>query len=167
MINFVMLDVPDFVLIQADETDGAQRLDDEPIFLNPLFADIFHELGIQMDHAMESDTVQFTRAARLQMAPILRRYGFERLPRTVGELCGLFDYCDRLDVLTGAGMFAPEALARWQQLTSELRAQRTAPPHQPAVELYREGNAAGLLAWHDEQDALTEIGRCYRYVPGR
>jgi hypothetical protein len=82
-------------------------------------------------------------------------------------LCGLFDYCDRLNVITGVSLFAPEMLARWQQLTFELSAQRTGMPHRPAIKLYREGDTAGLLAWHKEQDVLTRLGSSYRYVPGR
>ena len=167
MLNFVMLDMPDFVLVQNDEGAGAQQPAEGPVFLNPLFTDIFRTLGICMDQASESDRLHFSRATRLRMEPILRQYGFERLPRTLGEMCGLLDYCDRLDVLTGAGMFAPEPLARWQQLTFELSSQRTGTPHRPAVALYRDGDTAGLLAWHNEQDVLATIGSSYRYVPGR
>ena len=54
-----------------------------------------------------------------------------------------------------------------QQLTSELSWQRTGMPHRPAIALYRRGDSAGLLAWHSEQDFLTELGRAYRHVPGR
>jgi len=167
MHNFVILDMPDFVLIQASENDDVQRPEGEPTFLNNVFNDIFQTLGVRMNLSREADPVHFFRATRPRIRFVLAQYGFERLPRTLGELCGLFDYCDRLDVITGIGVFEPEMHARWQQLTFELSGQRTGTPHRPAIELYRRGDSAALLAWHSEQDVLTELGRAYRHVPGR
>ena len=167
MLNFVMLDMPDFVLIDAPDRHRARLAEDGPVFLNPLFTDIFLSTAVRTSLSWESDPVRFGRAARSQMGPVMRRYGFDRLPRTLGELCGLFDYCDRLDVITGNGLFAPETLERWRQLTFELSTQRTAMPYRPAVELYREHDTVRLLAWHNEHAVLTSLGNQYRYVPGR
>jgi hypothetical protein len=167
MLNFVMVDMPDFVLIQPRGNDGRRGPEDGPVFLNPVFTAIFRAAGARTDRSWEPDPMRFGRAARSKMTPVLRQYGFERLPRTLGELCGLFDYCDRLDVSTGNGLFAPEMLARWQQLTFELSGQRTGLPHQGAVDLYRDRDTERLLAWHAERDVLTKLGSSYRYVPGR
>jgi hypothetical protein len=167
MPDFVLLGMPDFVLIRTRDPASAPRHEDGPTFLNPLFSDLFQATGVRMEHACEADPVRFGAAARARFRPILRQYGFDRLPRTLGELCGLFDYCDRLDAITGVGVFEAEMRARWQQLTFELSARRAGMPHRAAVELYRRGETSALLAWHTEQDVLTQVGTGYRYVPGR
>jgi len=165
MGNFVIVNMPDFVLVPESESGDAQRPEDGPTFLNKMFTDIFQALGVDRDRFCESDPVHFFRDTRPRIRLVQRQYGFERLPRTLGELCGLFDYCDRLDVITGVGVFKPEMLARWQQLTFELSGQRRAMPYGPAVELYRRGDSEGLLAWHKEQNVLSKLGRSYRYIP--
>lgn len=162
-----MMNTPDFVLVQAGENGSARRLEDGPIFLNPLFAEIFEATWVRMEHSSGSNPLHFNGALRSQIRPILRQYGFERPPRTLGELCGPFDYCDRLDAMTGLGLFAPELLARWQQLTFELSAQRAGTPHRTAIERYRRGDTVELLACHHKQDVLTKPGSDYRYLPGR
>lgn len=160
MSNFVIQDVPNFVLVVSGSGDNL-RTDDGPYFINPLFEDIVQELGVQLDRSRESDPVHFFRTTRPRVKRVLHQYSFERFPRTLGELCGLFDYCDRLDLITGRSVFESGTLAQWQRLTAGLLGARTGMPHQPAVELYRRGDLAGLLAWHIDHNVLAALGKTY------
>jgi hypothetical protein len=163
MRNFVMLDMPNFILIREDEP---LRCNDAlPTFLNTLFGEILIAAGVRDEAWCESDSVRFFRIARPMMRLVARKYGFERLPRTLGELCGLFDYCDRLDVIAGSVVFEAEHLAQWRQLMHGWSQRRTSMPYQHAVDLYRAGNTIDLLAWHTDNDVLSKLGRSYRWVP--
>jgi len=164
--NFVLLDVPNFVLVELPSAEPP-TLEDEPVHLNPVFGEVLDVLGLRVSSCDESERLTLNPQARRMLEPVLRRYGFERRPRTVGELCGLFEYCDRLDALTGIGIFQSALLEQWQQLAFDLCAQRSGPPDLTAIELYRRGAIDELRAYHQDQATLTVVGRAYRFVPGR
>ena len=135
--------------------------------MNRTFADILSAMGVRMSTASESDRLRLDRQSKALLRPVLEHYGFDRYPHTLGELCGLFEYCDRLDVLTGAGLHDAQLLEQWQRVMQGLVAARKTHPHQAAVELYGRGDLASLLSWHREQATLTQLGQTYRFVPGR
>jgi len=164
--NFVLLGAPNFVLVELPSAQPPP-LEDEPVHLNPVFGEVLDTLGLRVSRCDESERVTLNHQARRMLEPVRQRYGFGRRPRTVGELCGLFEYCDRLDALTGIGIFETSLLEQWQRLAVDLCARRSGPPDQTAVELYRRGAIDELRAYHQDHSTLTIVGRAYRFVPGR
>jgi hypothetical protein len=164
--NFVLLGAPNFVLVELPSAQPPP-LEDEPVHLNPVFGEVLEVLGLRVSCCDESERVTLSHQARRILEPVLQRYGFDRRPRTVGELCGLFDYCDRLDALTGIGIFESALLEQSQRLAFDLCAQRSGPPDLTAVELYRRGAIDELRTYHQDQATLTVVGQAYRFVPGR
>jgi hypothetical protein len=163
MTNFILMDAPNFVLlVSTPDVDDWASLG-EPEYLNPSFAEIVRLLGVSAGRDELASTVTFIGAAMQAMRQVLTRYGFDLPPLTVGELYGLFEYCDRLDAATGLGMFAPQQLSQWHWMSSQLGLERRYPGRR-AIELYALHDARGLRAWHREQGTLAQLGRAYHGV---
>ena len=105
-----------------------------------------------------SGAVVFAGRSELLMRQVVARYGFHRLPETYSELFGLFEYCDSLDAASGVGMRPKDKLAEWQA-ASFVVWRRKNPELMPAIELYCAGEIAVLLALHQRNDTLTNLGR--------
>jgi hypothetical protein len=165
MTNFVLVDAPNFVLLVPAPQAAQQASPGEPEYLNPLFTELIRLLGVSLTLDRLASPVTFDDAAALKMRRILARYGFDLPPLTLGELYSLFEYCDRLDAITGKASFARHQQAQWRQLTFALGCgDRT--PCQRALDMYANGDMQGLRALHREQGTLAQLGRQYRPPEG-
>lgn len=158
-----MLNVPNFVLEQL-APDGGREWGDEPVHLNPAFTKLARVLGLRVSNCDRTDRVIFNKVTKPLLTLLLDRYGFERQPRTVGELFGLFDYCDRLDAIVGTEMVDSPWHAEWQRLASALNSACSGLPCSAAIEHYRRGEANALRLFHREQETLSALGRAYRFA---
>lgn len=110
-----------------------------------------------------SASVAYTEPCELVMRGVIKRYGFDRLPATYGELFGLFEYCDSLDAASGVGLRPKDQLDEWQA-ASFVVWRRKHPQLMPAIERYCAADTDGLLELHREQDMLTTLGLNYLAV---
>jgi hypothetical protein len=125
-----------------------------------VFTEIIRSLGLSLSMNDLLRPVTFDDALAPAMRRVLARYGFDLPPLTVGELYGLLEYCDRLDALTGSGVFAQDQLPQWRQMSYGLRSSDSSPC-QRALELYALDDSRGLRALHREQRTLVHLGRAY------
>lgn len=88
------------------------------------------------------------------------RYGFSRLPATYGELMGMYDYCQELEVLSGFDSVAPHLLPTWQAASLKMQAKVDPEKFEP-LKLYIQQDIEALRALHDREDTLTKLGRSY------
>jgi hypothetical protein len=165
MTNFVLVDAPNFVLL-ASTPDVIERFSlRETEHLNPLFTEVIRLLRVSSALHELASPVTYDDASAPKMKRILARYGFDLPPLTVGELYGLFEYCDKLDAITGKASFASHQQAQWQQLSLAL-CSGDRGPCQRVLEMYANCDVQGLRAFHREQDTLTQLGRGYRPLGG-
>lgn len=108
----------------------------------------------------QTESVTFDESTEPLLRGVLARYGFERMPATLAELYGLFEYCDILDAAAGVGMRPPDQLAEWQAASFEVW-RRKKPALMPAIECFCTGDADGLKALHRAEDTLARLGREY------
>ena len=158
MTNFLLVDAPNFVLLLSTREAQGPASFGPPIHLNP----VFNELVAQMAFSSSVDElacpVTFDGRSIVLMRKVLAQYGFDLPPLTVGELFGLFAYCDALDALSGIGVFARQQRRRWRQMSDGLRSgHRT--PGQRALAMYARGDLPGLRALHRAQGTMAELGR--------
>jgi hypothetical protein len=157
MTRFVLVDAANFVLL-ASPAETAERVAlGELAYLNPVFAKVVRLLDLDRVAAELSSRVAFNDASALEMRRILERYGFDLPPQTVGELCGLFEYCDRLDASTGTGIFATHQQRQWQELSFALDPSGRSPSRR-ALALYACGDTQGLRTFHRDERTLVRLG---------
>lgn len=161
MTNFILIDAPDFVLLVASEERAAPHPLGQPQYLNPALSELVQLLGSAHGEGGCSAELTFEGTSFRTMRRILKRYGFDLPPLTVGELYGLLEYCDRLDAITGNGMFAADQLSRWQRLSEVLNCDGVSPGRD-AIRLYSAGDLNGLRGLHREQHTLVRLGLAYR-----
>jgi hypothetical protein len=90
------------------------------------------------------DEVDYTQAGRDKFGEIfIKVFGFPRLPRTWGELEGVWDYCGAIDSAARSGM-GLEIMAEYS------------PGQIPVMQAYLNGNRFELKRWHTEE-CLQEI----------
>lgn len=162
-MNFILIDAPDFVLLVASTQRTAPHPFGQPQYLNPAFSDLVRRFGPTHGESGCSSRLTFEATSIRAMRRILERYGFDLPPLTVGELYGLLAYCDRLDALTGIGMFAADQLSRWQALSKGLDCNGVSPGRR-AINLYSSGDLNGLRDLHREQGTLARLGLAYRDI---
>ncbi len=155
-------------------TDSAQS-DEQPIQLHgrgqresapvirqsaAAFREIVRALAPDPHCNPQCEPVVFDASTTPLMRAVVARYGFDRLPLTLAEFFGLFEYCDTLDAASGIGMRPPDQLADWQAASFEVW-RRKKPALMPAIKHYCLGNIEGLKALHGAEDTLTRLGREY------
>jgi hypothetical protein len=160
MPDFILLNAPNFVLVHVPP-DDERAWGDEPVHLNPAFAQLTRCLGLRVQDCDPADRVLFNKDSKPLLAPVLDRYGFDRPPRTVGELHGLFDYCDRLDMIAGTELGDSPLHAEWRRLASDLNRTCSGLPRAEAVDYYRRRETSALRLFHREQETLSVLGRAY------
>ena len=160
-MNFILVDAPDFVLVVASSEHAATHPLGQPQYLNPAFSDLVRQLGPADGAGGCLSELTFKGTSFVAMRRILVRYGFDLPPLTVGELYGLLEYCDRLDALTGNGVFAAGQLSQWQTLSEVLDCDGISPGRR-AVTLYSMGDLHGLRNLHREDGTLARLGQAYR-----
>lgn len=107
-----------------------------------------------------SDPAVLTGQAEVGFRRLIATFGFRRLPTTYGEVHGLLDYCEALELASGNGNLPDEWLESWQKAARETYCVRQ-PSMVPAFELYCAGNIDALRALHDREDTLTKLGVNY------
>ncbi len=127
------------------------------------FEEIVRLTGGSAANADNSDPVVLTGESAERVRRWAARYGFSRLPETYGELMGLYDYCNGLEVLSGFDSVAPHLLPTWQATQLRVRAKHNPTQLEP-LRLYIEQDIDALRAFHDQQETLTKLGRNYNDV---
>lgn len=125
-----------------------------------VFREIVRALSPDPRSNPQTTPVAFGDATEPLIRGVLARYGFERLPATLAELYGLFEYCDILDAASGVGMRPPDQLADWQAASFEVW-RRKKPELMPAIERFCGGDLDGLKSMHSREDTLARLGREY------
>ena len=134
-----------------------------PLYFNRALSDLARLLS-PVDAADDcSSELMFEGVSHRAMRQILDRYGFDLPPIDVGELYGLLDYCDRLDAMTGNGVFSAQQILQWKLLSEGLNRNAVSPGHR-AIRLYAMGDLNGLRRLHRRQNTLARLGRAYRDV---
>jgi len=162
-MNFVLVDAPDFVLVVASSEHTTIHPLGQPQYLNPALSDLVLQMGPTHGAGGCLSELTFEGTSFVAMRRILVRYGFDFPPLTVGELYGLLEYCDRLDALTGNGVFSADQLTRWQSLSEVLDCDGISPERR-AVTLYLSGDLQGLRNLHREEGTLARLGLAYRDI---
>ena len=162
-MNFILIDAPDFVLLDASPARATPHPLGQPQYSSPLFSELVRLLGPILGEDGCSSPLTFAGPSNKAMRRILERYGFDLPPLTVGELYGLLEYCDRLDALSGNGVFAEDQRLRWQSLCVGLDRDGVSPGRR-AISLYSSGDLHGLRILHRDQGTLARLGLAYRDV---
>lgn len=124
------------------------------------FRELVRALAPDRHRNPHTESVAFGESTEPLMRSVLARYGFDRLPATLAEFYGLFEYCDTLDAASGVGMRPPDQLAEWQAASFAVW-RRKKPALMPAIERYCAGDVDGLKALHRAEDTLARLGREY------
>lgn len=98
--------------------------------------------------------------AELALRRLTARFGFDRLPRTYGELNGLLDYCFQLQHYASLDTPADEMTRIWRDAARKVLAAHCASLLR-AFELVVAGDLAGLRELHRRENTLERLGREY------
>jgi hypothetical protein len=104
-----------------------------------------------------TDMVVLSGKADLMVHQLIAKFGFERMPQTMGELEGLITHCRSLFFAPGDDMpeccrpaFVKAGLDTWEKYAPEFR---------EAAVLYLAGDLEGLRKHHIENKVLERRGR--------
>jgi hypothetical protein len=108
------------------------------------------------------DPVVFVGPIENQARGFFSRYGFDRLPLTIGELDGVHEYIEMIDTAIGINVFDPErtlirrktSMPIWHKYHPELT---------PAVTLLAAGDLVGLTKLHRDEDTMKKLGENVKF----
>jgi hypothetical protein len=163
MTNFVLIDLPNFIVVGRPRRCDQTRPDGEPSHLDANFAAVLELMGASADGPEPADKIVYNDLGDAMLRRVLDRFGFERRPDTFAELYGLLDYCDRMTAISGIGFAHPRDLPDWQARSFLLVSAQT-DPHIEAARLFCLRDFGALRAWHRESDAMRRIGIAYQGV---
>lgn len=103
-----------------------------------------------------SDPVVSSGKAELQLRRLIARFGFNRLPMTIGEFHGLLDYCYMLFTVNGEIHSDAEIQAVWRETAIPIYIEYH-PDYKDAILLYCAGNLEALKSFHTENGILEKL----------
>jgi len=108
-----------------------------------------------------NDPIVSTGSAEMALRKLIAKYGFDRMPLTLGELNALLEYCSILEATAFKSLAGAPQFISWKKALKSTYAE-SEPALYDAMCLYMADNLQGLKEFHRQNDTLTCIGKAYK-----
>jgi hypothetical protein len=109
------------------------------------------------------DTICYGYEVELAMHRLIAHFGFDRMPRTWGELNGMIEYCKYLWMATGDQFVTHDLISDWQKTGRNID-MKLKPWRVPAFDAYVANNIEKLRTIHIADKTLERLGKEWKEV---